>query len=131
MWSQNPQYLRNDTSKVNDSIYLIKILQRASDDLLAINGELHFDFVADATELTENLLISAGRVGGIVKRPVVSGALARKGRAYLVSVTAHGDDNINFSIDEVIHRLRAVTGDVNAHFAHYLDGQRMDVSNWF
>jgi len=88
------------------------------------------DFVADAAEDGELLLLGAGGVGGIIERPVVTIYLAGEDGAGLIGVSADGDDGLHRLVEEFVEVLGGVAGDVDADFGHDFDGEWMDESGW-
>lgn len=85
-------------------------------------------FVSDTAEAGENFLLTAGGLGRIVKRPVMTIYLAGENRAGSVRVAADGDDGVDRPIQKFLQGFRAMTGNVNARLGHDLDGQRMNLA---
>ena len=109
-------------------ICLLKISQITSLNLLAVDGEFCSDLVTDPAKFVEDLFVSAGSMGGIIKWPVISSHLTRVGWAYLICVAANGDNNVDFVSQEVVHGLRGVTGNVNSDFCHCFYRKRMYIA---
>ena len=86
------------------------------------------DLVADASEHGQALLLGAGRMGGVIERPVVPVHLARKDRAGLVRDAADRDHGLDRGVHELRHRLRAMAGDINADLLHHLNSERVNVT---
>jgi len=42
-----------------------------------------------------------------------------------------GDDGFHRLLQETVHVLGVMGGNINADFPHHLDGKRMDVARWF
>lgn len=87
-----------------------------------------FDLVAYATEISENFLFGALSVRGIIEAPVMAIHLAGIHRANLVSVAAHGDHGRDLLLEEFVHVLRAMIGDIDSDFLEHLDGLRMHIA---
>ena len=84
--------------------------------------------IADTAEAGEDFFFITGRFGRVVKQPVMAICLAGENRARLVRVAANGDDGVNRRIRKSLQVFRAMTGNVNARFAHDLDGQWMNMA---
>src|SRR3989442_5931812 len=83
------------------------------------------DGVAPPWEGGEPLLLLAEGGGRILEAPVNARRAPRKHRTSFTGVIAHGDDAVPGLWEKRLERLRAVTAEVDAHFVHHPNGQRM------
>lgn len=66
-------------------------------------------------------------VGRVIKAPVMTVHLTWKGRARLIGVAADSDDGFNILMEEIVHVLRVMGGDVDADLLHHLDSEGMHI----
>ena len=93
-----------------------------------VGAENKLDLVSHAAEFRHDFFIRAGSMSRIVKAPVLPVDLARKHRTGLIGVAADGDDRIDFAVQEIVHMLRGVAGNIDVDFGQRCDGFGMNVS---
>ena len=96
-----------------------------------VGFENQFDLVAYAAEFGKDFGFGAGGMGRVGEAPVVAVYLAGVTRACLVGVAAHGDDGGDVAVEKGVHVFRSVGGEVDADFAHDLEGFGVNVAGGF
>jgi hypothetical protein len=84
------------------------------------------NIVANGTETGKEFALGAGNLARVKKRPMMPTDLTGKHRANLISMTAKSDDGGHRFIEKFVKVLRAMAQNINAHFGHHLDGERID-----
>ena len=93
-----------------------------------VGGEDGQDTVTHISEYREDFLLGARGMGGIGERPVVAVDLAGENGARLVCISANGDDGFNRLVEEAVHVLAFMGGDVDPDFCEGADGEWVHVA---
>lgn len=94
-----------------------------------IGAEDGGDFIADPAELLHDLFLRTGSVCGIVEGPVMPVHLPGERGTGLIRVVANGDDSLDAAVEELVHVLRGMRGNIDSDFGHGRHGFGMNVSD--